>query len=50
MLNPRMEKIPISVLVPVKNEIANIRQCLRGLEFADELTLSRALEGRRELS
>jgi glycosyltransferase involved in cell wall biosynthesis len=34
-----MEKIPISVLVPVKNEIANIRACLRGLEFADEIVV-----------
>jgi glycosyltransferase involved in cell wall biosynthesis len=29
----------VSVLVPVKNEIANIRECLRGLEFADEIVV-----------
>ena len=34
-----MQKIPVSVLVPVKNEIANIRACLRGLEFADEIVV-----------
>src|SRR5450432_747963 len=34
-----MDKIPVSVLVPVKNEIANIRECLRSLEFADEVVV-----------
>ena len=34
-----MEKIPLSVLVPVKNEIANIRECLRSVEFADEVVV-----------
>jgi glycosyltransferase involved in cell wall biosynthesis len=34
-----MHKIPVSVLVPVKNEIANIRDCLRSVEFADEVVV-----------
>ena len=43
MLRPilitRMDKLPVSVLVPVKNEISNIRECLRGLDFADEIVV-----------
>ena len=39
MLEKRMPKIPVSVLVPVKNEIANIRECLRSVEFADEVVV-----------
>ena len=34
-----MEKLPLSVLVPVKNEIANIRDCLRTVEFASEVVV-----------
>ena len=34
-----MDKIPVSVLVPVKNEIANIRECLSALAFADEIVV-----------
>lgn len=39
MLGPRMQKVPVSVLIPVKNEIANIRDCLRSVEFADEVVV-----------
>lgn len=39
MLDPRMPKLPISVLVPVKNEITNIRECLGSVEFADEVVV-----------
>jgi len=31
------EKVPVSVLVPVKNEIANIERCLSNLRWADEV-------------
>ena len=34
-----MDKIPVSVLVPVKNEIANIRECLLSVAFADEVVV-----------
>jgi glycosyltransferase involved in cell wall biosynthesis len=30
-------RIPVSVLVPTKNEAANLRRCLPALEFADEV-------------
>ncbi len=31
------EKLPISVIVPVKNEAANMRRCLENLQWADEI-------------
>lgn len=39
MFKSCMAKIPVSVLVPVKNEIANIRECLHNLDFADEIVV-----------
>ena len=33
----RSSKAPVSVIVPVKNEAANLRRCLPALEWADEV-------------
>jgi glycosyltransferase involved in cell wall biosynthesis len=32
-------KLPLSVLVPVKNEAANLRECLASVAFADEIVV-----------
>ena len=32
-----MDKVPVSVFVPVKNERANIERCLSNLQWADEI-------------
>ncbi|HEX4641358.1 MAG TPA: glycosyltransferase family 2 protein [Chthoniobacterales bacterium] len=34
-----MEKTPLSVLIPVKNEAANLRECLASVAFADEIVV-----------
>ncbi|MEY2502801.1 MAG: hypothetical protein QOI07_3135 [Verrucomicrobiota bacterium] len=34
-----MEKAPLSVLIPVKNEAANLRECLATVAFADEIVV-----------
>lgn len=33
----RLEKAPVSVIVPVKNEAENLRRCLPALDWADEV-------------
>jgi len=40
---------PLSVLVPVKNEIANVRDCLASVRWADEVVVvdSGSTDGRR---
>lgn len=30
---------PLSVLIPVKNDAANLRECLRSVAFADEIVV-----------
>jgi glycosyltransferase involved in cell wall biosynthesis len=32
-------RVPLSVLVPVKNEAANLRDCLAGVSFAEEIVI-----------
>jgi glycosyltransferase involved in cell wall biosynthesis len=32
-----MSRVPVSVIVPVKNEAANIERCLRSVQWADEI-------------
>ena len=32
-------RAPLSVLVPVKNEAANLRDCLASVSFADEIVV-----------
>ena len=32
-------RAPLSVLVPVKNEAANLRDCLAGVSFAQEIVV-----------
>ena len=34
---PSTRKVPVSVIVPVKNEVANLRRCLPALSWADEV-------------
>ena len=33
------ERVPLSVLVPVKNEAANLRECLASVSFAQEIVV-----------
>jgi len=32
-------RVPLSVLVPVKNEAANLRDCLASVSFAEEIVV-----------
>jgi len=32
-------RVPLSVLVPVKNEVGNLRECLASVAFADEIVV-----------
>jgi glycosyltransferase involved in cell wall biosynthesis len=32
-------RVPLSVLIPVKNEAANVRDCISGVSFADEIVV-----------
>jgi len=43
---------PLSVLVPVKNEAANLRDCLASVSFADEIVLvdSASADGTQEIA
>ena len=31
--------VPLSILVPVKNEVANLRDCLASVSFAQEIVV-----------
>ena len=44
--------VPLSVLVPTRNEAANIEECLRSVAFADEVVVvdSRSTDGTAELA
>jgi glycosyltransferase involved in cell wall biosynthesis len=39
MSNLSIAKAPLSVLIPVKNEAANVRDCISGVSFADEIVV-----------
>lgn len=43
-------KVPLSVLIPVKNEIGNIEECIRSVEFAAEIVVvdSHSTDGTQE--
>ncbi len=43
-------KTPLSVLIPVKNEINNIEECIRSVEFAQEIVVvdSHSTDGTQE--
>ncbi len=43
-------KVPLSVLIPVKNEINNIEECIRSVEFAQEIVVvdSHSTDGTQE--
>jgi glycosyltransferase involved in cell wall biosynthesis len=45
-------RVPLSVLVPVKNEAANLRECLAGVAFADEIVVvdSASTDGTQEIA
>jgi glycosyltransferase involved in cell wall biosynthesis len=45
-------RIPLSVLVPVKNEAANLRECLASVAFADEIVVvdSASTDGTQEIA
>jgi glycosyltransferase involved in cell wall biosynthesis len=47
-----MSKVPVSVIVPVKNERANIERCLSNLQWADEVFVvdSNSTDGTAELA
>jgi len=36
-INVSMTKVPVSVIVPIKNEAANLKRCLGSVEWADEI-------------
>lgn len=39
MSNPSDARAPLSVLIPVRNEAANVRDCISGVSFADEIVV-----------
>ena len=45
-------RVPLSVLVPVKNEAANLRDCLASVSFADEIVVvdSASADGTQEIA
>jgi glycosyltransferase involved in cell wall biosynthesis len=47
-----MEKAPLSVLIPVKNEAANLTACLATVSFADEIVVvdSQSSDGTQEIA
>src|SRR5688572_9604504 len=47
-----MNKVPLSVLIPVKNEAGNLRECLATVSFADELIVvdSQSTDGTQEIA
>ena len=47
MSEQRDARVPLSVLVPVKNEAANLRECLASLSFAQEMVVVDSGEYRR---
>ena len=48
-MNPR---VPVSILVPIKNEAANLERCLRSVAWADEVFVvdSQSTDGSAELA
>ena len=46
------EKVPVSILVPIKNEAANLERCLRAVAWADEVFVvdSQSTDGSVELA
>jgi glycosyltransferase involved in cell wall biosynthesis len=47
-----MEKAPISVLIPVRNEASNLRECMATVFFADEIVVvdSQSTDGTQEIA
>ena len=47
-----MEKAPLSVLIPAKNEAANLRECMASVAFADEIVVvdSQSTDGTQEIA
>lgn len=45
-------KVPVSILVPIKNEAANLERCLRSVQWADEIFVvdSQSTDGSQELA
>jgi glycosyltransferase involved in cell wall biosynthesis len=45
-------RVPLSVLIPVKNEAANLRDCLASVSFADEIVVvdSASTDGTQEIA
>ena len=39
MMVPAKNSMPVSVLIPVRNEIGNIEECIRSVAFADEVVV-----------
>lgn len=39
MSGPAGQRVPVSVLIPVKNDAENLRACLRSVAFADEIVV-----------
>ncbi len=37
MTERRPDKIPVSVIVPIKNEAANLARCLNSIKWADQV-------------
>lgn len=52
MTEERKETIPLSVLIPVKNDAANLGECLRSVAFADDIVVvdSGSTDGTTELA
>ena len=49
---PAAEKVSVSVVIPVKNEAANLARCLRAIQWADEIFVvdSASTDGTQEIA
>jgi glycosyltransferase involved in cell wall biosynthesis len=48
----RGEKVPVSVIVPIKNEAANLARCLASVRWAEEIFVedSQSTDGSDQIS
>jgi glycosyltransferase involved in cell wall biosynthesis len=50
--SPKGNRVPVSVLIPIKNEAANLRRCLDSIRWADEIFVidSQSVDGSIEIA
>ncbi len=51
-MNPPTDPVPVSILVPIRNEAANLERCLRSVAWADEVFVvdSKSTDGSIEIA